>query len=278
MAAAFRPLRPLMGHYLLAGGFPELARLADIPEGQRLLREDVVERVLKRDMGSLHGVRKLEHLERLFIYLCLHTGGQFSPEACARDLQSNRGTVISHLEALEAANLIYRLPPYRPGGKRVLRARDKVYLVDAAMRNAVLMRGMEVLDDPGECGLMMETAVYRHIHAAYYSETPVLGYWRDPKTGHEVDIVMGLLGKVRCIEVKYRSRAGVDPKGGLAAFLAREPDTVSAYQITREDEDFGVTRLEGIATPIMRIPAHIFLYAVGESERRLARGDAHGGL
>jgi hypothetical protein len=55
LGAAFRALMPLFMRYLLVGGFPENARLANVSMCQRLLREDVVARVLKRDMTALFG-------------------------------------------------------------------------------------------------------------------------------------------------------------------------------------------------------------------------------
>jgi uncharacterized protein len=76
---------------------------------QRLLREDVVERVLKRDMTALFGVRNINELEKLFIYLCLHSGGIVALKTCADALGTSPATVANHLTLLEQANLIYRL-------------------------------------------------------------------------------------------------------------------------------------------------------------------------
>jgi len=278
VAASFESLRPLLGHYLLAGGFPEAARRAPIGEALGFLQREVIERVLYPGGGVLQGVRKPEHLERLLLYLCLHAGRPFSPESCAQALASNRGTVLSHLEALEAAQLIARVPPYRPGGRKVQRARDLVHLADAALRSAILMRGTEVLDDPVEAGLLMEGAVFRHVHAAYERDMPILGYWRDAASNRKVDLAAGSPGRIRAVAVTYRSQAPVDPKGGLAAFLAREHGAVAAYQVTRDDADFGVTRLPGVSAPVLRVPAHIFLYAVGMSEQRVAAGAEDAGL
>ena len=278
VAASFESLRPLLGHYLLAGGFPEAARQASIGEALGYFQREVIERVLYPGGGLVQGVRKPEHLERLVLYLCLNAGKPFSPEACAQALASNRGTVLSHLEALESAQLIARIPPYRPGGRKVQRARDLVHLADAALRNAVLMRGMEVLDEPVEAGLLVEGAVFRHVRAAYARDMPILGYWHDPASNRKVDLVAGSPGRIRALAVTYRSHAPVDPKGDLAAFLAREHGAVAAYQITRDDADFGVTRLPGVSAPVLRIPAHIFLYAVGMSEQRVAAGAEDAGL
>ena len=69
---------PLTGHfhdYLLRGGFPEPALTDGLTRCQRLLREDIVDKVLKRDMTAFYGVRRVLEIERLFLYLCYHDGG-----------------------------------------------------------------------------------------------------------------------------------------------------------------------------------------------------------
>jgi hypothetical protein len=46
-----------------------------ITQAQRLLREDIIDKVLKRDMTALFGVRRVLDLEHTFLYLCMHDGG-----------------------------------------------------------------------------------------------------------------------------------------------------------------------------------------------------------
>jgi hypothetical protein len=109
----------------------------------------------------------------------------------------------------------YRLPPIEGGGKRVLKARHKYYIVDAALRNAVLLRGEDALLDPAEVGLVVETAVLRHLHAYQFRDAPEMGYWRDARSQREVDIVVRSPRYVVPVEVKYRDRAELESNGGL---------------------------------------------------------------
>jgi predicted AAA+ superfamily ATPase len=130
----------------------------------------------------------------------------------AKTLAVTTQTVANHLLALERANLVYRLPPLEVGGKRALKVRNKYYLVDAALRNAVLLRGEEILENTNELGTIVETTVLRHLNAHYYRDTPTVGYWRDAKTQKEVDIVVRSPRYVFPFEVKYRQdpRLGID--------------------------------------------------------------------
>ena len=122
----------LTGHfheYLLRGGFPQLARISDLVDAQRPRREDIVDKVLKRDMTALYGVRRVLELERLFLYLCLHDGGILNLSEVSSALEMKRPTVMSFLDLLELAHLLYRLPAFGYG-KEVLRGKQKVYLAD----------------------------------------------------------------------------------------------------------------------------------------------------
>ena len=42
-----------------------------------------------------------------------------------------------------------------------------------------------------------------------------------------------------------------------------------AYFVTREDKDFAVTELEGVTARLLKIPAHIFTYLLGQAEHQL---------
>jgi len=268
LGADFRPLMPLFQRYLLVGGFPETAKHEDISLCQRLLREDVVERVLKRDMTALFGIRNVAELEKLFIYLCIHSGGILAVKTCADALETTTSTVSNHLSVLEQANLIYRLAPYATGGKKVLKSRYKVYLVDSALRNAVLLKGEEIQDNPGEMGAIVETAVLRHLYAYHYRDTPQILYWRDATTGREVDIIVRSPNYTIPAEVKYRKAADLGPKDGLAVFCEQER-IPRAYWVTQREQDFGVVRFTDADTRFLKVPAHIFTYLLGQAERLL---------
>jgi predicted AAA+ superfamily ATPase len=274
LAVRFRELLPAFQQYLLVGGFPETALLRNVNLCQRLLREDVVERVLKRDMTALFGVRNVNELEKLFIYLCLNTGGIVAHKTCADALETSPVTISSHLALLEQANLIYRLPPAGVSGKKILKARNKYYLVDAALRNAVLLRGEEILTNPHEMGVIAETTVLRHLFAYYYRDVPEIVYWRDPATQKEVDIIVRSPNYVFPFEVKYQENPNLSGSSGLVAYCRLER-VKKAYWVTKLDKDFGVATVAGVEdefgeqTRFLKIPAHILCYLLGQAERLL---------
>jgi predicted AAA+ superfamily ATPase len=87
---------------------------------QKLLREDIVDKVLKRDKTALFGVRRVLELEQVFLYLCLHDGGLLDFPALCSALEAKRPTVSSYIDLLEATHLIHHQQrrPACPGNAR----------------------------------------------------------------------------------------------------------------------------------------------------------------
>jgi predicted AAA+ superfamily ATPase len=255
-----------VGHfheYLLRGGFPQTARMEGIEAAQRLLREDILDKALKRDMTAIFGVRRVLALEQTFLYLCMHDGGLLDMADLCANLEVKRPTAANFIELLVAAHLLYRLPPYGYG-KEVLRGRFKLYLADAAIAPAVLLKGKSLLEDAAALGVAAETAVFKHLLARHAAENVRFSYWRGKKD-REVDLVMESGGEIVPFEVKYRAQhtAAADLKGLLE--LCAQKRLPRAYVVTKSLADCG--EMESSApTRIMRIPAPLLCYWAGAAQ------------
>lgn len=265
-----------VGHfheYLVRGGFPQTAQVESITQAQRLLREDIIDKVLKRDMTALFGVRRVLDLEHTFLYLCLHDGGLLDMNDLCANLEVKRPTAQHFIELLEATHLVYRLPPFGYG-KDILRARFKVYLADAAIAPAVMLKGKALLEDPAALGVATETAVFKHLFARYYAQNVRFTYWRGQKE-REVDLVAEVDGQIIPFEVKYRAQhTGAPELKGLFALCAQK-QLARGYVVTKSLDDFGImpsglSSEEG-STQIMRIPAPLLCYWMGASELQQSR-------
>lgn len=259
---------PYVGHfheYLVRGGFPQTAQVESITQAQRLLREDIIDKVLKRDMTALFGVRRVLDLEHTFLYLCMHDGGLLDMVNLCANLEVKRPTAQSFIELLEATHLIYRLPPFGYG-KDVLRARFKIYLADAAIAPAVMLKGKTILEDPTALGVATETAVFKHLFARYYSQNVRFSYWRGKKD-REVDLVAEVGGQIIPFEVKYRAQhTGLRDLKGLLE-LCQQKSIERGYVVTKAPEDFGtIADLPDTTTRILRIPAPLLCYWMGQDE------------
>lgn len=153
-------------------------------------------------------------------------------------------------------------------GRKVLKARPKIYIADAAIRNAVLMDD-SILTNPTEMGKMVETAVYKHVAAFYYQKATRVGYYRGGKKDKEIDIVVDYpnINKI-LIEVKYREHAPVADDDAICE-LAGEAS--AAIVITKRSDDYGVHNAPN-GKKLIRIPAFAFLYLLGHAERHGYKG------
>ncbi len=249
--------------YLMKGGFPELVLEKDLAEVQRILREDVVEKVLKRDMTAAFGIRNVTEMERLFIYFCLHSGGIVDKKMLSKEIGVSASTVSNYIEYLSSAGLLYHLAPMRQSGKMGLKGRRKAYISDTSVRNAVLMKGQEILANSDEMGLIIETAVYKHFYSYHYQQIPRFGYWRNKKD-QEVDLVQIFPnGLIIPIEVKYKSQTTNKDEKNLRE-LIKISQAKTGIMVVKQAEEFDILSA-GKAT-IIKIPAYLLLYLLGHSE------------
>lgn len=257
--------------YLQVGGFPELALADNDMMAQQIMREDVVDKVLKRDLPSLYNIRNATELERIFLYLCNVSSEVVSIDAIAKELSGvSRPTVENYIRYLESANLIYQSWPIDMGGKKVLKARPKIYISDAAIRNAVLMDD-SVLADPVQMGKIVETAVYKHVAAFYYQQTTSVGYFRGGRKGKKIDIVVNYpKAKKILIEVKYREEAPIADDDAIAMLCE---EAAASIIVTKSISDFGVHNTKS-GKDMIRIPAFAFLYLLGHAEKHGYKGIA----
>lgn len=254
---------------LIGARVPELALASDDLMAQQIMREDVVDKVLKRDLPALYKIRSATELERIFLYLCNVSSEIVSFSAIANDLGGvSRPTVENYVNYLESANLIYQSWPVEMGGHKILKAKPKIYIADAAIRNAVLMDD-DVLTNPIELGKMVETAVYKHVAAFYYQQATRVGYYRGGKKDKEIDVVVDYPNiKKILIEVKYREQAPV-PDDSMICELSDEAS--AAIVVTKRPDDYGTHRAPN-GKELIRIPAFAFLYLLGNAERYGYRG------
>lgn len=263
----FIPLQNHFNRYLMIGGFPELVLSDDDSYAQRMLREDVVDKVIKRDVLSLFNIRSPLLMEKLFLYLCMNSTEIFNATTAAKELENVSITTIdNYIKALEMSNLIYLAKPMHVGSKGALKGRPKIYVADAAIRNAVLMID-DVLSDEKELGAMVETTVYKHMVSFYQGIPAQLGYFRKAKDNQkEVDVVAELPRQKILCEVKYRNQSHIAATDAIVELCQDEKAKVTnAFLITKRLDDFGITSHKTIV-PILRVPAIAFLYILGRTE------------
>lgn len=258
----------LIGHfheYLIRGGFPQTALIESITQAQRLLREDIIEKVLKRDMTAIFGVRRVLELEQMFIFLCLHDGGMQDTQTIAKELGIAKQTVLNYIDLFESAHLIYKLSPFGYG-KEVLRGKNKLYLTDPAIAPAVLIKGKTILENPLALSQCVETAMIGHLLSHSNIQHARFTYWRSPKN-KEVDLLVEMDGVLVPFEIKYQSQA-VQKRDirGLIELSDQKSAIKCSYVVTKSPADLGA--IEGLEEhkKCVKIPASLLCYWLGEAQ------------
>ena len=262
-----RKLTPHFHQYLIRGGFPECALIDNIPKLQRLLREDIIDKILKRDMTALFGVRQVLQLEHLFLYLCLHDGSMIDFPTISQSLGVKRQTVERYLKFFEATHLLTQVRPFGYG-KEVLRGRTKYYLADPSIATAVFLRGTQPIENATALGKIVESTVFKHLAIeTFLSQRINFSFWKGTKD-REVDIIAEFGDRRIPFEIKYRSikHTTVKELRGLTEFCKeRRPDV--AYVITQDPEDIDTFSMSD--STVIKIPAPLACYILGRFEHGL---------
>jgi len=273
VADVAKPLAAYFNEYLLCGGFPQTAKIDDVYSAQKLLREDIIDKILKRDMTDLFGVRHINELEKIFAYLCMHEGGLLDIPGLCKNLQLTKPTAHNFIDLLEATYLLYKLSPYGYG-KEILRGRFKLYLADAAISPSIMLQGKSLLEDATKLGVAAESTVFKHLYTRSYRRGVRFSYWKEKK-GQEVDIIAEVENKLIPFEVKYRTLTGTNLNNlkGLVN-LCKTKRLQHAFVVTRDINDFclidtqSATHIDGLR--LLKIPAVLLCYWVSQPEIDLA--------
>ena len=193
--------------WLNHGGFPEALFSQPVRERpSRFIKQDILDKVLLRDLPSLYGIGDVQELHRFFALLAYNTGQEVSLEQLAKNANINKATLSKYMEYLEAAFLIHRAYRVDQDGRHFKRVtRFKVYLTNPSLRAALYA---PLRDDSRDLGALVETGVALHLRPM----TPFansLHYARWQKAG-EVDFVGRALDQPEtfyALEVKWSDSA-----------------------------------------------------------------------
>lgn len=132
-----------LANYVRLGGFPATHLQAYSQDEIYTIVRDIYNSTIFSDIVKRNQVRKIDQLERVVKYTFSNVGNTFSAKSIADYLKSERRsldneTVYSYLDKLEKAYLLHRCSRYDLQGKEILKAQEKFYLADVALRYSVL--------------------------------------------------------------------------------------------------------------------------------------------
>ncbi len=176
-------------NYLNYGGFPEAVMNPAVRENPaRFLRQDIVDKVLLKDLPSLYGIGDTQELNRFFNVLAYNTGDEVSPEDLSKHTGIAKQRLQEYLEYLEAAFLIRRVHRVDDSARRMQRVRTfKVYLTNPSIRSALFGY---VGPNDAAMGALAETAVWSQwLHSTSMIQSLHYARWTQGRSKLEVDLV-----------------------------------------------------------------------------------------
>ena len=227
-----------LADYLIDGGFPEVWQLPTQEKKIDYLYDNQIKKVIHEDLVLAAEFRKPEQLKAFYISLLEQPGREVSQKSLAQEAGVNIQQVDKYLPLLEMTDLLAHVSKFRSSAVRVRRGNMKFYLVDLALRNAVLRIGKGLLEDSRMLGLYAENLVFNALRK--WKGVLQIDYYR-AGSGREVDFIVHTRpSRYLPVEVKYQETLSPQDQVGVEHFVARHKDnSQTPIMITKNKEDFG---------------------------------------
>jgi predicted AAA+ superfamily ATPase len=243
--------------YINFGGYPEAIFSESVRNNpERFIRNDVVDKVLLRDLPGLYGISNVQELNSLFTTIAYNSANEFSVETLSSQSGCPKSTIKKYLEYLEAAFLIKTVKRINQAGKRFQRDNFfKIYLTNPSLR-AALFSPVQAADEA--MGALTETAIYAQwMHRINF--TPWYARWNKG----EVDMVGISKSKLQpewALEIKWTDRY-VKKTGELKSLLkfCKENNLEKALVTTMSIQE--IKEHNGIELNF--VPAAAYAYTIG---------------
>jgi predicted AAA+ superfamily ATPase len=248
-------------HYLNFGGYPEVVLSEQIQSDMgRYVKNDIVDKVLLRDLPSLYGIKDVKELNRFFTYIAYNSGNEFSYEKMSKESGIPKDTLKKYLEYLEAAFLIRVLNKVDVNAKRLKRVTSfKVYLTNPSLRTALFS---PIGETDSEMENMVETAV---LSQWMHREKLDLTYarWKEGRNEGEIDLVLVDDKKYKPVwgvEIKWSNRYFDKPNELKSLITFCKNHNFQKALVTSIDQA-GVKEIDGLLFSFL--PASVYSYNVG---------------
>lgn len=250
--------------YLNYGGYPEVVLNEVVKNNpEQFVRNDIIDKVLLKDLPSLYGINEIQELNKLFMFLAYNAGNEASLENIARESGLAKPTIKRYIEYLESAFLILKLTTVDDNCKTMKRERNfKIYLNNPSMRAALFAPVRK--DQPERIGHLAESAIFSQWqHTTNFRQ---LRYARWRNEG-EVDIVYldNTTAKPTWVgEIKWsdeiKDKYGAATRS-VAALLRNHKTIKNAFFTTKTISS--ATEIEGRRVTIY--PSALYCYIIGRN-------------
>ncbi len=251
-------------NYLNFGGYPEAVLNETIRKNsEQFIRNDIIDKVLLKDLPSLYGINEIQQLNKLFSFLAYNSGNEASLENISQESGLAKATIKRYIEYLESAFLIMKLPTVDDHCRTMKRERKfKIYLNNPSMR-AALFAPINA-DDSQRIGHLTESAIFSQWqHSANFRQLRY-SQWRNEG---EVDIVFLNSADQRPLwigEIKWSDRIQNhfgDETSSIKILLQKHKTIHTVIFTTKTFE----RRVMLEDRPLLIMPSSLYCYTLGRN-------------
>lgn len=247
--------------YMNFGGYPEVVFSEKIrSDPGRFVRNDIIDKVLLRDLPGLYGIADVQELNAFFSVIAYHSGCEFSYESMARTSGVKKETLKKYIEYLEAAFLIKIVKRVDENARRFRRMTAfKIFLTNPSLRCA-LFQPLTGSDEM--LGSVVETTVFAQL---FPRESPSVFYanWREGRAQGEVDVV-GLARATQKVfwasEIKWSDKFAENPAELKSLIRFAETAGLRDAIVTTVGKTKNVTLRNGLTLHF--VPASVYALAL----------------
>jgi len=253
--------------YLNFGGYPEAVMNPTVRrDAEQYIRNDIVDKVLLKDLPSLYGIHEIPELNKLFSVLAYNAGNEASLENLSQTSGISKPTITKYIQYLESAFLITKVPMVDDNCRTFKRERNfKIYLNNPSMRAALF--APVTASDTALVGQLAECAIFSQFQHSRDAAALRYARWKNRQSEGEVDVVF-LGGPAQTPlwagEVKWSDRIDSDfgtQTKALALFATNHKKLAEMFFTTRTI--FRTAALNGKRLQIY--PTAYYCYAVGRN-------------
>jgi predicted AAA+ superfamily ATPase len=255
-------LNVLFIKYLNSGGYPESVLNKAIENRfDQFIGNDIVEKVLLKDLPSLYGIDDIQSLNKLFSVLAYNTGNEISLEGISQSGGPSKPTIKKYIEYLESAFLIIKVPRIDENCRSFKTERNfKIYLNNPSMRAALFRPVKET--EPEMIGHLTESAIFSQWQ--HDNALTDMRYARWKNQG-EVDMVYIEPGSQKprwAGEIKWSDRIEGDATSSMQFIIEKHAKDIKTAFITTRTL-YKEIELGGMKVGL--VPSACYCYSVGRN-------------
>jgi len=243
-----------LDRYITLGVYPEFLNETDYSQISETVR-DKIKLIFFKDIIRYFKIRNPTVLEDLFKLIAKDSGASFNVANTAKNLDIQRPTLRDYLKYLTKAYLIQSSQFYSFSRKKRIRKQEKIYVLDAGIRNGVIdYLDDTLIKDAKELGAVVEGILFDHLIRFKFNlekgPEPEVFHWRNKR---EIDFILIVKRNPVPIESKYRKTITNEVIETLEEFIE---DNKSPLGIIVTKEEFS------IKNKIIMIPLWAFLLII----------------